>query len=498
MTPLCLLLTLVFLTTSFAAEKNIIFFIADDLGDTLGCYGNSVVKTPNIDALAKDGVLFQQAYATTASCSASRSVIMTGIHNHANGQYGHTQHENHFSCFYSIAPLALPHVMRAQGYRTGLFGKNHVAPSCVIDYDVEISERGRNTHKLVDSAKSFILEKDSRPFLAYIACSDPHRGSKLEPHNLLAPDTFGNLPPNEHYQGIQEVIYDPTSLPIPAFLPDTPECRAELTHYYQSVSRVDSGVGHLISFLKENQLYDKTLIIFTSDHGMAFAGGKTTVYEPGLKVPMIVRNPYQPKKVDTLSAFVSHTDITPTLLDFAGGLDHKKNAPKQTLDLKKFYAQHHLKPQDNSNNSPKSYHGHSWLNLLEGQSDPARNEIYASHTFHEIQMYYPMRTIRDAQYKLIWNIAHRLDYPFASDLWVSSTWQAQLQKGPQAPYGKRTVDEYLHRPAFELYDLNQDPNEIKNLANDPQYQSILKQYQSKIKTFQETTMDPWVLKWKYE
>jgi N-sulfoglucosamine sulfohydrolase len=122
----------------------------------------------------------------------------------------------------------------------------------------------------------------------------------------------------------------------------------------------------------------------------------------------------------------------------------------------------------------------------------------ASHTFHEIQMYYPMRAIRDRQYKLIWNIAAPLPFPFATDLWAASTWQAQFQKGPGAMYGARTVDSYIHRPAFELFDLQADPEETNNLAADPKFAVMLEEMKLRLKQFQKSTDDPWISKWTYE
>jgi N-sulfoglucosamine sulfohydrolase len=112
-------------------------------------------------------------------------------------------------------------------------------------------------------------------------------------------------------------------------------------------------------------------------------------------------------------------------------------------------------------------------------------------------MYYPMRVVRGRRYKLIWNIAHGLQYPFASDLWASSTWQGVLRRGDKL-YGKRAVQAYLKRPRFELYDLENDPHEVVNLADDPGHAGVLKEYQARLKDFQERTGDPWILKWEYE
>ena len=124
--------------------------------------------------------------------------------------------------------------------------------------------------------------------------------------------------------------------------------------------------------------------------------------------------------------------------------------------------------------------------------------IHASHTFHEIQMYYPMRVYRDREYKIIWNIAHGQPYPFASDLWAAATWQAQWAKGKDAPYGGKTVDEYVNRPAFELYAIGKDPSESNNLAGNPEHADLLKRYQEKLKAWQKEMNDPWIMKWRYE
>ena len=113
-------------------------------------------------------------------------------------------------------------------------------------------------------------------------------------------------------------------------------------------------------------------------------------------------------------------------------------------------------------------------------------------------MYYPMRVVQDRRYKLIWNIAHRQPYPFASDLWESKTWQTQLAKGNDAPYGQKTVGEYIYRPAFELYDLVKDPHEGDNLADNPAHAELLAEMKGRLRAMQEKTNDPWVVKWTYE
>jgi len=503
--PCCIAVFCIFILASsicHANERNIIFFITDDQGQTLGCYGDKVAKTPNIDALAQDGVIFRNAFATTASCSASRSVVMSGLHNHKNGQYGHQHHFHKFDSYHNVVSLALPRVLAGAGYRTAHIGKYHVGPEAVYHFEEYLQGNARNPVLMADNCREFINAQDDRPFFLYFGTSDPHRGGGRDETSplKLKPDLFGNKPNKKSHKGIDEVFYKTDEVEVPSFLSDTPETREELAQYYQSVARIDQGLGRLIEILKEAGVYDKTLIVFTADHGMAFAGGKTTVYDPGLRVPFVVRNPYEKKRGFLSQAMVSHIDITPSLLDFAGGLDHEVNGPKKWQNPNKFWKEKGLFQRDNRDgkNEFRSYQGKSWLKALTDPGVDHWDAIFASHTFHEIQMYYPMRVYQDKQYKLIWNIAHKLDYPFASDLWVASSWQAQFLKGENAPYGRKTVGQYIHRPKFELFDLASDPDEMNNLADKPEFAEVLKAYQLKMKAMQGELEDPWKIKWTYE
>lgn len=490
-----LLIFLALARFALTAEKpNIILFVTDDQSPVAGCYGNSVIKTPHLDALARESTKFTHAFATTASCSASRSVILTGLHNHYNGQYGHTHHYHKFESFASMKAFALPQLMAQEGYRTVQIGKLHVAPESVFHFDQYLKGNARNAKQMADVCEPVFKEDTDKPFFLYFATSDPHRGGGEDQSfpGKHKPDLFGNKPNKGSHDGIEEVFYDPAKVIVPGFLPDTPESRAEISQYYQSCSRIDQGLGHLISLLKKNGKWDNTIIIFTADHGMAFPGAKTTVYEAGLRVPFIVRDPKAPAKGVTSDAMLSHADITPTILDYAGALDLEKNAPKKPLKVEA------LGVGENRGEIPKAYHGRSWRSLVGHSESRGWDQIGASHTFHEIQMYYPMRVIRDRNYKLIWNIAHRQPYPFASDLWAAATWQAQWEKGRDADYGGRTVDSYINRPQFELFDISSDPNESRNLAGDPAHAKTLEKYKALLKADQKRTGDPWILKWKYE
>lgn len=452
-----LLLVALFLPSLLGAKgKNVVLIVADDAGCDLGCYGNRVVKTPNLDALAAEGTRFPNAFCTTASCSASRSVILTGLMNHANGQYGHQHGFHNFNTQTFVR--SLPVLLHEAGYRTCAIGKMHVQPEEVYHFD-EYPNHGtsgnRHTIRMADNAQEFIRQDDERPFFLYFCPADPHRAAK----------GFAN---DGDYKGLQAVKYDPASVEVPAFLPDKPEVRAELAEYYQALSRMDAGIGRLMQILKSNGKWNDTLVIFVSDNGIPFPGAKTTLYEPGMRLPLIVRSPDQKRRGGTTSAMVTWADLLPTILDYTGA-----KGPSYPL------------------------HGRSFLGTLDEESPAGWDEIYASHTFHEITTYYPMRVIRGRRYKLILNVAHPLSFPFASDLHASATWQGVLKRGDKM-FGRRTVDAYVHRAQWELYDLQNDPDELTNLAGKPEHAELLGTLQGKLKAWQEKTKDPWVVKHEYE
>ena len=141
--------------------------------------------------------------------------------------------------------------------------------------------------------------------------------------------------------------------------------------------------------------------------------------------------------------------------------------------------------------------GRSFLSVIDEKTPKGWNKIFASHTFHEITMYYPMRVIRKGDYKLIWNIAYQLEYPLASDLWISSTWQS-IYRNNLSHFGKRTTSSYLNRPEFELYNLKEDPDEINNLATQKEYTDILENMKLELKEWQLKTKDPWYIMWDHD
>jgi N-sulfoglucosamine sulfohydrolase len=436
-------------------RKNVVLLVADDLGLDLGCYGNKVIRTPNLDALAKNGVRFTNGFATVSSCSPSRASIYTGLVTHTSGQYGlaHAEHNQH--TFATVQ--SLPGLLRGSGYRSGIIGKVHVLPPSVYSFDAVITKDlsgNRDVTAIAKQALQFIRESKDKPFLLVVGFGDPHRAGK----------GFAN---DKAYPGVPEVRYNPKDVKLPYFLPDQPEVREEIAEYYQSVSRLDHGVGLILDVLRKTGQLGNTLIIFLSDNGIPFPGAKTTLYDSGLHLPLIISSPAQKKHGHSNDGLVSWIDITPTILDWA----KVKSGPKLP--------------------------GKSLLPILDEEHPKGWDVVFGSHQFHEITMYYPMRMIRTRKYQYLLNLAYKLDYPFASDLYNSKTWQGMLKRKDKL-LGQRSVESYVHRPREELYDLEKDPNELQNLANDPKYADVLKDLRKRLRTWQEQTRDPWLVKYRYE
>ncbi|MEX0716357.1 MAG: sulfatase [Planctomycetaceae bacterium] len=461
--------------------RNVILWVVDDQGFEAGCYGNKAIRTPALDRLAAEGTRFTRAHCTSASCSASRSVLMTGLYNHATGHYGHAHGYNHFSTYETVR--SLPVLLAGAGYRTASIGKYHLAPEYVYRFDDYLNEGtqgARNAVRMARNAKEWI-ERSDRPFFIYVGCSDPHRGG--------GPDGFANFNDRpDYYPGIKPVRYQPEDVIVPGWLPDKRESREELAEYYQAISRADQGLGALLDALEATGHADDTLVMFLSDNGPCFPGAKTTLYQPGMNVPLVIRDPDQKKTGVVSEALVTWADITPTVLDWCGvKAVGPPLAPRESQG----------KLVEVANPQPIEFHGRSFRSVLAEERPRDFDEIHASHTFHEITMYYPMRVVISGNYKYILNLAHELEYPFASDLFASRTWQAVLRDGDKQ-FGKKSVYDFLHRPRHELFDLEADPFEGTNLAHEERHAAKLAELQEKLKAWQKRTGDPWVVKWEHE
>ena len=425
--------------------KHILLMVADDLGRDLKRHGNTLGNTPHLDALADLGTDFSRAFCTTASCSASRSVLYTGLHNHQTGHYGHNHGFHHFTTLDGIPTL--PALFNAAGWYTGIIGKCHVGPKHV--YPWEVNQQGGFSHRDVTEmarrAETFYAGSGNRNTCLIMGYADPHRDG--------TPGGFAT-----------DLDIRPEDVRVPAFLTDLPETREELVEYHRAVHRLDQGVGMMVDLLKRTGRWDDTLVIFLSDNGIPFLNSKTTVYDAGLHLPLVVRRPGQKAGI-TNPNLVAWTDILPTCLDYAG------------IDA-----------------DPGQRRGRSVLPILEQTAElPDWDRVFASHTFHEVTNLYPVRVLRTRRFKYHRNVLWKLDFPFSSDLYASRSFQALRRAGIER-IGERPFSAYLNRPLEQLFDIQADPHEIHNLAGDPAHADTLAAMRAEVTAWQRATDDPWLLR----
>lgn len=444
------------LGASFAAPaKNVALIVTDNQNwFDLGCYGNKLIQTPNMDKLAAEGVRFRQAFATVASCSASRAVIFSGVLTHRNGQYAHTPKEHNQQLRDDVTTVFQR--LHDHGYRNALIGKTHIKPLTKYPVDFQSKASSKNIFALAKDAEAFISQQNERPFFLTLALGDPHP-------NGVEGVAWG-VPP-EQSPGYQAPSYDPGAIQVPGFLPDTREVREQLAAYYKQVSRADRCVGLLIDALIKHGQYENTLIIFVSDHGTSEPGAMGNQYDVGVRSPFIVRRPGGTAGLVN-EAMVAFTDITPTILDWAGVKDPTKNT-----------------------------HGRSLLPILDTPDAPGWDDVLLSHVAHEIYSYYPMRTLRERRYKLIWNMTWKAEFPQPVDTFSRRLWKG-IRDRKETMIGPRTIEQFLNRPKFELYDLESDPWELHNLAADPAHAERLKTMTARLLQRLEETEDPWLRKYQ--
>ncbi|KAJ5914430.1 Alkaline phosphatase-like alpha/beta/alpha [Penicillium tannophilum] len=436
-------------------QRNILLMIADDLGKQLGCYGNKKIQTPHLDELAAEGTRFDQAFTSTASCSASRSVIYTGLHTHQNGQYGLHNGRHHFTTFDHVETA--PALFSNHGYTTSLIGKVHVGPDNVYPWDMRAESDSRDVASVADQATEFFESSKSnkKPFFLTIGFIDPHRD--------LTRSGFGN--DGQYDSRVKNIDYAPEDVEIPPFVNDLPKVRYEFAEYYKSISRLDQGVGMVLDGLKKSGLGDDTLILFVSDNGPPFINSKTTLYDAGVCLPMIMKCPGSPAGIANPN-MISYVDILPTLLEWA-----QHPSPKHPARL-----------------------GRSFLPIVSEKAQLDEwSEVFGSHTFHEITNYWPTRFIRNRRFKYHRNIAWRLDFPFAADIYGSLTWE-EIRNADTSPkmIGPRPLKDYFFRPAEELYDIQAYPDEVRNLAKITEYEHVLEEMRAAMEKWQGRSEDAWL------
>jgi N-sulfoglucosamine sulfohydrolase len=435
-------------------RRNVLLIVADDLGYDLRCCGGAI-DTPALDALAQQGTLFSEGYAAVSSCSSSRAALYTGLYPHTNGMYGLSHDVHNFSLLDDVRTL--PWMLKQAGYATAIVGKLHVKPLAALPYDAWLlpEKPGDRDVAAMARAAGKWMRAQSKPFFVTVGFSDPHRAGDAS--------QFGNT---RDWPDVRRRRYAPTEVQVPAHLPDLAEVRADLAQYCEAVSRLDAGVGLLLAEVERAGRAGDTLVIFLSDNGRPFPGAKDNLYREGIRLPLIVRSPRQGRRDLRNGAMVSWIDIAPTILDWAVAA-----------------------PPQNYRYAPLP--GRSLLPILERENADGWDRVFATHSFHEINQYYPTRSLRTRTYSYFLNLEPCLAVPVASDVALSPSWKA-ITSMPGARLGKRTLDAFRHRPAEELYDLGADPDEVVNLAADPARANVLADLRAQLAQWRTATHDPWM------
>lgn len=460
--------------------KNVLLIIADDAGLESQIYNNSVCKTPNLDQLSKRSVIFKNAFTSVSSCSPSRSAILTGLPQHQNGMYGLYHKMHHFSTFNDVK--SIPLILHNHGIFTGIIGKKHVGPENVYPFDFAYTEEnnsilqvGRNITRIKELVNKFLQKVNMRPFFLYVAFHDPHRCGHTNPQYGVFCEKFGNGKPEMgNIPDWEPVYYSPNDVIVPYFVPDTPAARADIAAQYTTISRLDQGIGLLMKELQQAGKLHDTLIIYSSDNGIPFPNGRTNLYDSGIVEPFLISNPYIREQWGKISdTLVSHLDISPTILDWFN----------VTYPKYKIFSQ------------PVFLTGKSLLTYLSHQShNQPEKFIFASHSLHEVTMYYPMRAIRNKQFKLIHNLNYKMPFPIDQDFYISPTFQDLLNRTQNniSTHWFKNLTNYYYRPEWELYDLFNNSKEIKNVINDPKYNNVTNTLKKLLRKWQNATEDPWI------
>jgi N-sulfoglucosamine sulfohydrolase len=439
-TLLCLCVSLLCVIGSMAQKPNVIIIMADDLDSRqLSCYGGKNIQTTHIDALAKEGLKFNQMICSEAMCVPTRASLFTGLYPMRNGSF-----QNHKQV-YNDSMKSVAHYLSDLGYTVALTGKNHsTKPTSVFPFQIvkgfEPNCVAPTDDYELEDVKAFITQKSDKPYCLFIMSINPH-----------APWTMGD--PSE---------FDAGKLVLPPHWVDTKEVRSLFTHYLAEVRRLDNQVGDIMKLLKETGQDENTIVIFLGEQGPQFPGGKWTLYDNGQKSSMIVRWPGMVKPNTETEAITQYEDVTPTLIDIAGG------------------------------KAIKALDGKSFLPVLSGKRSTHRDYAFGIHNNIPEGPPYPIRDIRDTKYKLLLNLSPERKYhikymmnPAKKD----SYWNDWLQVAQTSADAKKLTDRIVQRPAVEFYDLQKDPYELHNLANDPAYHKLVKKYSDKLKAWMQQQGD---------
>lgn len=416
-------------------QVNVIVFIADDISwNDYSCYGNRTIQTPNIDQLAKHGLQFENAFLTASSCSPSRASIITGRYPHNNGeaQYLHSPIPNHLPW--------IPEILAKGGYKTVLSGKNHMT-----------REDGSNPFQIKDNSPGPIVgghglwehhvraRDQSKPFFYWFASNDAHRDWDTEK------------------KGWDEKVLGPLTKPedviVPPYLIDDQATRVDLSHYFNEVRRFDFFVGKTVQALKEEGLFEQTLIFVLADNGRPFPRGKTRLHDSGMKTGLIAHWPkgiVEPgRKIESL---VSVIDLAPTIFDATG----QSTGP--------------------------SFQGVSLMPIFKNTQSKVRDMVFSEHNWHDYEAL--ARAVRFEDFLYIENYRPEFPWQGPADS-VRSAAQASILAATAAGRVTKAQADVMAAPraGTELFMNSKDPLQLENLSGNPEYSNI------------EAQLKQWLMQW---
>ncbi len=428
-------------------RPNTLLVHAHDLGQFLNCYGVKTVQTPNLDALAATGVRFSRSFCTNPGCSPSRASIFTGRWPHSNGVMG-LCHAN-FAWDLNPEERHLAQILRDAGYATAAVGVIHETSSGFKRCGYERHIPQALALPATDAAIRLLREhavKTERPLFLSVGFIEPHRLGYKDPA------WPGALPGDHSFPGPGLQPDDSLGVQVPGYLRDTEATRRELTGLQGMVRHVDAQVGRLLAAVKELDLEAKTLVIFTTDHGIAMPRSKCSVYEPGVQVAFLLRFPgrggWHGGRVQ--NEMISNIDYLPTILDLVGVA------------------------------IPANVQGRSFAPLLDGKPYEPRKEIFTELTYHDY--YDPRRAIRTETHKLIVNFTTAPAFMDPSQCW-------RPPSDVVVPANRAVA----YHPHVELFDLAKDPWEQNDVAEEPQYAPVRADLLQRLHRHLVETRDPILL-----
>jgi len=398
---------------------NIVYLHSHDTGRYVQPYGH-FIPTPNIQLLADQGILFRKAFAAASSCSGSRASLITGRYPHSNGMMG-LAHRGFELFDYSQHVI---HALRQAGYHSELIGEQHISEDVeILGYDRVRHVDGTHVEFVAPQAVEFLGGDPPEPFFLSVGFFETHR-------RYFAPTS------------VRDTLY---SMP-PASLPDVLETRRDMAAFKASARSLDHGVGGVLNALMDSGLADRTLVVCTTDHGLALPGLKAGLLDGGIGVMLIIRGPDGFGGGRVIDALVSQIDLYPTFCELAGI------------------------------ETPAFAQGESLLPLVHGDTDSVRDELFAEITYHAA--YDPQRAVRTDRYKYVRRFID--GGPVLANCDDSTTKDLMIELG----WADRPID------PEQLYDLALDPNEIRNVAAEPRYAGVRADLARRLERWMDETDDP--------